>query len=110
MARVVIDVMLKPEIHDPQGDAIAESAPAPRLRGVPACGRASGSRSRSAARPTSAALDQAAKLAAELLANPVIEEFSAAPRLTARSYNGPVQHWDFTVMTRVTWNLAEGSR
>ena len=26
MSRVVIDVMLKAEIHDPQGDAITESA------------------------------------------------------------------------------------
>ena len=80
MARVVIDVMLKPEIHDPQGDAIADSAQRLGYSGVRSVrqgkrfevevdGPADGPGSE-------ATLERMAKLASDLLANPVIEEFS----------------------------------
>ncbi len=76
MARVVIDVMLKPEIHDPQGDAIADSAQRlgyGRVRSVRQGKRFEVELDGPA---DEAALESVAKLAADLLANPVIEEFS----------------------------------
>jgi phosphoribosylformylglycinamidine synthase subunit PurS len=71
--KVVIDVMLKPEIHDPQGDAIASAC---RRLGF---GQVASVRQgkRFELQLTEPAADgQMEKLAAELLANPVIEEFS----------------------------------
>ena len=57
VARVVVDVMLKPEILDPQGQAVAQRAAPPRLRPAsPTSGRASASSSRSTARSTEARL------------------------------------------------------
>jgi phosphoribosylformylglycinamidine (FGAM) synthase PurS component len=101
MAKIVVDVMLKPEIHDPQGEAIAGachrlgfaevvsvrqgkrfelelaepdsgaihpadnggSAASPDLRAT-------------TAREREATAIRVAELAAELLANPIIEEFA----------------------------------
>jgi phosphoribosylformylglycinamidine synthase subunit PurS len=57
VARVIVDVMLKPEIHDPQGEAVLSAS----HRLGPADGTA---------------LSAVEELARELLANPVIEEFS----------------------------------
>lgn len=74
--KVVIDVMLKPEIHDPQGDAIASAC---RRLGF---GQVAGVRQgkRFEVELTEAtSVDRMAELAAELLANPVIEEFSIEP-------------------------------
>ncbi|MEP7024580.1 MAG: phosphoribosylformylglycinamidine synthase subunit PurS [Actinomycetota bacterium] len=75
MARVVVDVMLKPEIHDPQGEAIARACQ--RLGFGQIVGVRQGKRFEveinGPAGP--AANGEIAKLAAELLANPVIEEF-----------------------------------
>jgi phosphoribosylformylglycinamidine synthase subunit PurS len=76
VAKIVVEVMLKPEIRDPQGEAI-----------VGACHRLGFSQVRSVRQgkrfevdidDSAAATAQAAtaELAAELLANPVIEEFS----------------------------------
>ena len=80
MAKIVVDVMLKAEIRDPQGEAI-----------VGACHRLGFGEVRSvrqgkrfeieidddqAGGAEAAAGNRAAELAAELLANPVIEEFS----------------------------------
>jgi phosphoribosylformylglycinamidine synthase PurS subunit len=75
VARVVVDVMLKPEIHDPQGEAIARACR--RLGFGYVLGVRQGKRfeveiSGSA---DEAAAARMAELAAELLANPVIEEF-----------------------------------
>jgi phosphoribosylformylglycinamidine synthase subunit PurS len=78
VVKIVVDVMLKAEIHDPQGEAI-----------VGACHRLGFGQVRSVRQgkrfevefaddEDSASLveSKAAELAAELLANPVIEEFS----------------------------------
>jgi phosphoribosylformylglycinamidine synthase subunit PurS len=74
--KVVIDVMLKPEIHDPQGDAIASACR--RLGFGQVAGVRQGKRFEiELTEPVSA--DQMAELAAELLANPVIEEFTVVP-------------------------------
>jgi phosphoribosylformylglycinamidine synthase len=104
VAKIVVDVMLKPEIHDPQGEAIAGAchrlgftevvsvrqgkrfevefgeAIEPAVSGAPAAsagqpgGQASGQAT--AAAESSAMATRVAELAAELLANPVIEEFA----------------------------------
>ena len=76
MPKVVIDVMLKPEIHDPQGDAIASACR--RLGFSQVVGVRQGKRFELELTEP-AAEGQMAKLAAELLANPVIEEFSIEP-------------------------------
>jgi phosphoribosylformylglycinamidine synthase subunit PurS len=74
--KVVIDVMLKPEIHDPQGDAIAGACR--RLGFDQVAGVRQGKRFElELTEPASR--ERLAELAAELLANPVIEEFSIEP-------------------------------
>src|SRR6202161_4548356 len=76
VARVIVDVMLKPEIHDPQGEAVLSAShrlgfgQVTRVRQgkrfeLEIDGPADG--------PALAAVED---LARDLLANPVIEEFS----------------------------------
>ena len=74
--QIVVNVMLKPEILDPQGQAVANA--------LPSLGFASPERLRIGRRvelsleapDEAAALEQATKIADMLLANPVIEDFS----------------------------------
>lgn len=74
--RFVVDVMLKPEIHDPQGEAIASACR--RLGFGQVAGVRQGKRFEiELSEPASQ--ERMAELAAELLANPVIEEFSVHP-------------------------------
>jgi phosphoribosylformylglycinamidine synthase subunit PurS len=71
--KFVVDVMLKPEIHDPQGEAIASACH--RLGFGQVAGVRQGKRFEiELAEPASQ--ERVSELAAELLANPVIEEFS----------------------------------
>ena len=73
--RIVVDVMLKPEILDPQGQAVANA--------LPSLGFASAESLRIGrhvelaleAADADAALEQATKIADKLLANPVIEDY-----------------------------------
>jgi phosphoribosylformylglycinamidine synthase subunit PurS len=74
--RFVIDVMLKPEIHDPQGEAIASACR--RLGFGQVAGVRQGKRFELELTEP-ATQERIAELAAELLANPVIEEFSVYP-------------------------------
>jgi len=79
VARVIVDVMLKPEIHDPQGEAVLSASH--RLGFGNVTGVRQGKRFEleidgSADDTTLAAVEE---LARELLANPVIEEFSVRP-------------------------------
>jgi phosphoribosylformylglycinamidine synthase subunit PurS len=76
VARVVVDVMLKPEIHDPQGEAIASACQ--RLGFSQVLAVRQGKRFEVELREPAdeTALARIAELAQELLANPVIEEFS----------------------------------
>jgi len=68
--------MLKPEIHDPQGEAIASACR--RLGFGQVAGVRQGKRFEiELAEPVTE--DRIAELAGELLANPVIEEFSVYP-------------------------------
>jgi phosphoribosylformylglycinamidine synthase PurS subunit len=71
--RFVVDVMLKPEIHDPQGEAIASACHRLGFGQVAAVrqGKRFEIEWSEPATP-----ERVAELAAELLANPVIEEFS----------------------------------
>ena len=76
MARVVVDVMLKAEIHDPQGEAVLSASH--RLGFGNVTGVRQGKRFEleidgPADGPAVAAIEE---LSRELLANPVIEEFT----------------------------------
>jgi phosphoribosylformylglycinamidine synthase PurS subunit len=76
---VVVDVVLKPEIHDPQGEAIASACQ--RLGFGQVTGVRQGKRFEVelSGPADEAALAQVAELAGELLANPVLEDFSLHP-------------------------------
>ena len=75
MARVVVDVMLKPEIADPQGQAIAGAAH--RLGFPQVSGVRQGKRFEiEVPGPVDdASLERIREMAATLLANPVIESY-----------------------------------
>ena len=76
MPKFVIDVMLKPDIHDPQGEAIARACR--RLGFGQVTGVRQGKRFEIELTEP-APQERIAELAAELLANPVIEEFFIEP-------------------------------
>jgi phosphoribosylformylglycinamidine synthase subunit PurS len=73
VARVVVDVMLKPEILDPQGQAVANALP--RL-GVADVSSVRIGRRIEIEFAGDADLDRAREIADKLLANPVIEDYS----------------------------------
>ena len=100
MAKIVVDVMLKPEIHDPQGEAIvgachrlgftevvavrqgkrfeveiADAADAVHP-GAGGAAEGGGGQAAAPAADSEAGVIRVAVLAAELLANPIIEEFA----------------------------------
>ncbi len=77
--RVVVDVMLKPEILDPQGQAVANALPSLGFA-APAALRI-GRHVELALEAESAeqALAHATEIAGTLLANPVIEDFRVKP-------------------------------
>lgn len=76
MARVIVDVMLKPEIHDPQGDAVLSASH--RLGFGNVIGVRQGKRFEVEldGPADDKALAAIRELAGELLANSVIEEFT----------------------------------
>jgi len=76
VARVIVDVMLKPEIHDPQGEAVLSASH--RLGFGKVTGVRQGKRFELEldGPADGQALASVEELARELLANPVIEEFS----------------------------------
>ncbi|MEJ6607024.1 MAG: phosphoribosylformylglycinamidine synthase subunit PurS [Candidatus Planktophila sp.] len=78
MAKIVVDVMLKPEILDPQG--VAVSAALPRLGFNFAKSVRQGKRFEIEVEgePTAAQLADAGKAAEKLLANPVIEYYTVS--------------------------------
>jgi len=73
VARVVVDVMLKPEILDPQGQAVA--AALPRL-GVTDVSSVRIGKRIEIEFSGDADVEQARQIADRLLANPVIEDFT----------------------------------
>ena len=76
MATIVVDVMLKPEILDPQGNAVASALP--RLGFTFATSVRQGKRFEIVVdgEPTAAQLAEVKKAAEVLLSNPVIETYS----------------------------------
>ncbi|MFD0557510.1 phosphoribosylformylglycinamidine synthase [Stackebrandtia endophytica] len=77
MTRVVVDVMLKPEILDPQGEAVVNALPRLGASGVSSV-RIGKRIELEFAEGTdeSAMQEQATNIADKLLANPVIEDFT----------------------------------
>ena len=76
VARMIVEVMLKPEIHDPQGEAIASACH--RLGFGQVLGVRQGKRFEVEldGPADDAAVTAITKLARDLLSNPVIEDFS----------------------------------
>lgn len=72
MARVVVDVMLKPEILDPQGQAVANALPRLGVSSVSSVRIGRRIEIEFAGEPD---LETAREIADKLLANPVIEDF-----------------------------------
>ncbi len=75
MARVVVDVMLKPEILDPQGQAIARKLPQMGFEGVTAVRQGKRFEVELNGPADEEALERVRKIAETLLANTVIESF-----------------------------------
>ncbi len=76
MARLIVEVMLKPEIHDPQGEAVASACRRlgfGQVRGVRQGKRFEVELDGPADEDAVAAVTE---LARDLLSNPVIEEFT----------------------------------
>ncbi|MGV9305439.1 MULTISPECIES: phosphoribosylformylglycinamidine synthase subunit PurS [unclassified Nonomuraea] len=76
MARVIVDVMLKPEILDPQGQAIARALPRLGFSGVSQVRQGKRFELEVEGVADEAALAEVRKMAETLLANTVIEEYT----------------------------------
>ena len=76
MARVVVDVMLKPEILDSQGQAVAQALPRLGFDGVTDVRQGKRFELEIEGEVTEERLAQLRNAAETLLANPVIEEFT----------------------------------
>jgi phosphoribosylformylglycinamidine synthase len=75
MARVVVDVMLKPEILDPQGQAVNRALPRLGFDGVVDVRQGKRFEVELEGPADEAALDRVREMAEKLLANTVIEEY-----------------------------------
>src|SRR5262249_7728109 len=75
VARVVVDVMLKPEILDPQGQAIARKLPQMGVTGSTAVRQGKRLELELEGPADEAAVERVRKIAETLLANPVIENY-----------------------------------
>lgn len=76
MPRVVVDVMLKPEILDPQGQAILGALPTLGVQGITSVRQGKRFEVEVDGDVDEDALGRVRDLAATLLANPVIEDFT----------------------------------
>lgn len=76
MSRVIVDVMLKPEIHDPQGDAVLSASHRLGFGNVTSVRQGKRFELEIDGPADESALAAMQELAGELLANPVIEEFT----------------------------------
>jgi phosphoribosylformylglycinamidine synthase subunit PurS len=76
VARVIVDVMLKPEIHDPQGEAVRSASHRLGFGNVAAVRQGKRFEVEIDGIVDEAALARVEQLARELLSNPVIEEFT----------------------------------
>jgi phosphoribosylformylglycinamidine synthase subunit PurS len=76
MSRVVVDVMLKPEILDPQGQAIIGALPRMGIDGVVSIRQGKRFEVELQGPADDATLESMRRLADGLLANPVIEDYT----------------------------------
>ena len=76
MARLIVEVMLKPEIHDPQGEAIAGACHRLGFGQVLAVRQGKRFEVELEGAADEAAVTAITQLARDLLSNPVIEEFT----------------------------------
>ena len=76
MARVVVDVMLKPEILDPQGKAVQSALPRLGFEGVTDVRQGKRFELDVDGELTEERLAQVHRIAETLLSNPVIEDFT----------------------------------
>jgi phosphoribosylformylglycinamidine synthase len=76
MARVVVDVMLKPEILDPQGRAVMGAFGRLGVHGVADVRQGKRFEITLDGEPTDEALADLRRMAEELLSNPVIESYT----------------------------------
>ena len=76
MARVVVDVMLKPEILDPQGQAVAQALPRLGFDGVTDVRQGKRFELEVDGEVTEERLTQLRNAAERLLSNPVIEDYT----------------------------------
>ena len=76
MARVVVDVMLKPEILDPQGKAVLGALPRLGFEGVTGVRQGKRFELELEGDLTSARLAAVHEIAEKLLSNPVIEDYN----------------------------------
>jgi phosphoribosylformylglycinamidine synthase subunit PurS len=76
MARVVVDVMLKPEILDPQGQAVAQALPRLGFDGVTGVRQGKRFELELDGDVTEERLAQLRNAAETLLSNPVIEDYT----------------------------------
>ena len=83
MARVVVDVMLKPEILDPQGQAIQSALGRLGFAGVSAVRQGKRFEVEIEGEVTDAVLADVRRLAETLLANTVIEDYDVRVEATA---------------------------
>ena len=74
--KVLVDVMLKPEILDPQGQAVSNALPSLGFASPVALRIGRHVELSVEAADADAALEQATKIADTLLANPVIEDYA----------------------------------
>jgi phosphoribosylformylglycinamidine synthase PurS subunit len=74
--KILVDVMLKPEILDPQGQAVANALPNLGFAAPAALRIGRHVELSLEAESADAALEQATKVADTLLANPVIEDYT----------------------------------
>ena len=79
MARVIVDVMLKPEIHDPQGEAVASACRRLGFGQVLAVRQGKRFEVELDGPADEDAVTAVTALARDLLSNPVIEEFTLHP-------------------------------
>jgi phosphoribosylformylglycinamidine synthase len=76
--RFVVDVMLKPEILDPQGKAVLGALPRLGFAGVTDVRQGKRFELEMEGEPSEELLEQARRMAELLLSNPVIEDYSVA--------------------------------
>jgi phosphoribosylformylglycinamidine synthase len=76
VARVVVDVMLKPEILDPQGKAVQGALPRLGFEGVSDVRQGKRFELEVEGELTEARLAEVHEIAEKLLSNPVIEDFT----------------------------------